>query len=1239
MFRPGRTRRLALVSAVAALVAFLPRTPASAQTVGAPFQIDNPTTASIDGMSTCFGSNVFLVMWEAGGVSGARNIVGRMYDLTGAPVTAQFPICDNCGTPSGTMPQAAFDGTNFLIVWRDARDSSLFGFTGTEGFNIYGQFLDPSPTGGPVGPNFPITNWDGGTLVDQGGAWIAFDGTNYLVVFEEEDGFGNFGISATRVDTNAASPTIIDSASPIVIRSPIVNADALDPFVSWNGSAGLYLVTWDNDADTGLSTEWEVQGRTVDGSSTSLGTIVNFTSVAGSTQRFAGSAPDPSTGRWGIMWSDNRNDLSAPYDSFEIWGQVLDPDGVTLLGSNTLVTSDDTWDRSAAAAGDIFGVGLVVWADGGSGGPRNLKGRRAKLGATGFSFVGNTMTIAPTRPQISTQHVSFGTDGSTSIFLTAWWDSSENILWGQMVLPSLDVALISPNTGVPAGGDTISVYGQGLTQTASMTIDGNALTGVFVPPGGNYLDGTTPAGSLGTWDVIVNSGDGQSLTLTNGFTYTSDKVFNGSMGSGSWNDPGNWTPAGVPISTDSVFFPAGVPNPALFDVASAQVVNVTIDTGASLEIAASPRTLSVSGNWTNDGTLISMPSGTVDFNGVGTQVVNGVTMFPTVTITGGGTVNIATGGVLFAPFYTQLSCCTMTVSGGGELAIQTGTISGDAQIASGGTIEFFTNLTVDNTGTLSLSPGSYLLGDNTASMFVTGLFAANGATVTSTTPGTKRYTLTLDGAIDVTGTTFESPEANGLVISSAATITNFSGNSFTNAVNGGTHLRVEQVGPFSMTAPGCDFDSSFGLGVGSNVTAEDFSLPANVTVAFPSATGAGAGDAYDNEIGGAVVTWNPPPQVWYLEPEFCTTSGGITAIIFGDEFDPSATVTFDGVPASVLAASSGEIMVTVPSGSAGPATVVVSNPDGQSASASSAAFWYSTPQTVQVSAPAGSTVYDYRMYSVPALMTQQELYEALVSQLGPYDETVWRLFRYGDGGYSEFPYALDKPDESITGSSIWLLTRDGVTFSFSGLTSSVASVIPIDLDPGWNQIGNPFTFSVPWSSVMVVDYDPYTHEMIGSPESTSTSSLIGDTLYLYEGSSGYVSASSLVPGEGYWVYNAAGHSIELQVPGPGGAKPSPAGRLSGLRVATPPPPPPPGGAVTTSAGSSGSSASLPGGTATGSGGTTSYSSGGSSTGSSSGGGGGGGGGCFVSGSSREFANPLLAAAVMFLLLVSLRSRR
>lgn len=82
---------------------------------------------------------------------------------------------------------------------------------------------------------------------------------------------------------------------------------------------------------------------------------------------------------------------------------------------------------------------------------------------------------------------------------------------------------INPNSGPTAGGTAVTISGTNFTHTISanptVTIGGNAATNVVLVST-TSITCNTPAGTVGAKDVVVTVPDGQSTTLTNGFTYT-----------------------------------------------------------------------------------------------------------------------------------------------------------------------------------------------------------------------------------------------------------------------------------------------------------------------------------------------------------------------------------------------------------------------------------------------------------------------------------------------------------------------------------------------------------------------------------------------------------------------------------------------------------------------------------------------------------------------------------------------
>ena len=100
----------------------------------------------------------------------------------------------------------------------------------------------------------------------------------------------------------------------------------------------------------------------------------------------------------------------------------------------------------------------------------------------------------------------------------------------------------------------------------------------------------------------------------------------------------------------------------------------------------------------------------------------------------------------------------------------------------------------------------------------------------------------------------------------------------------------------------------------------------------------------------------PAPTVTNVSPNSGTTAGGTAVTISGTNFTAGATVTFGSAAATnVVVVSGTQITATTPVGSAGVATVTVSNPGGQSGSLASAFTYVAAPTVSSVSPNSGST--------------------------------------------------------------------------------------------------------------------------------------------------------------------------------------------------------------------------------------------------------------------------------------------
>lgn len=151
----------------------------------------------------------------------------------------------------------------------------------------------------------------------------------------------------------------------------------------------------------------------------------------------------------------------------------------------------------------------------------------------------------------------------------------------------------------------------------------------------------------------------------------------------------------------------------------------------------------------------------------------------------------------------------------------------------------------------------------------------------------------------------------------------------------------------------------------------------------------------------------------------------------------------------------------------------------------------------------------YQMISVPLELSYPQIQQVLGDDYGSYDSERWRLFRWEDGAYVEYP---NLKTNFAPGTAFWLVTRNGESFDVDiGLSTSTSQPFSVTLQPGWNQIANPFAF-------------PILTDIVDVPDNTL------ELPVYYDGTDYQYDVTTLQPWEGYFVYNKTSMPVTILMP-------------------------------------------------------------------------------------------------------------
>ncbi len=252
-----------------------------------------------------FDGNRYLMVWSDAGTSPDDDIYGQFFSRAGALSGSPFPICTANGLQDlDSNNHIAFDGNNYLVVWRDYRN-------GAANTDIYGRIVTPNGT--LSGTEITISN----DTERQAGASVCFDGSNYLVVWQSRrtgaaelwDTYGKFiskaGVSGTKFLISQAASASYNPTS-----------------LAFDGSN--YLVVWNRDIGPGYPapTDWDIYGRLVTTAGGFVGNEFAITTAPGSQISFGGVIFDGYS--YAITWVDT--------DTSSLKHRYYDRSGTPLVG-------------------------------------------------------------------------------------------------------------------------------------------------------------------------------------------------------------------------------------------------------------------------------------------------------------------------------------------------------------------------------------------------------------------------------------------------------------------------------------------------------------------------------------------------------------------------------------------------------------------------------------------------------------------------------------------------------------------------------------------------------------------------------------------------------------------------------------------------------------------------------------------------------------------------------------------
>ena len=341
----------------------------------------------------CTLSNEFLVVWSdkrSNGVSGT-DVYGARVDTNGVIIdTNGFAICANVGNQ--VNPVVSGNSSNALVVWTDPRNSA------DTGNDIYGTRIS---TLGVVEDTNDILVSKSGS--EQSSPAVAFNGTNYLVVWQDERNFmtNSTDILGTRV---SAAGSVLD-----LHGINICTQLAAQQHPSVGASGGVFLVAWEDSRNLAFDGV-DIYATRVDGT----GAVLDPAGLALSATPNNKSAPSVAGNQstFLIAWDDPQNAVPGIYGTLVSQsGSISNPGGFAIAAN----TGGESFPSIAANSNQF----LVAFED--TTGAPDVYASRVDNSGVVLDPSGSALQLANGGPiggsEITPSAASLGTN-----YLVAWID-------------------------------------------------------------------------------------------------------------------------------------------------------------------------------------------------------------------------------------------------------------------------------------------------------------------------------------------------------------------------------------------------------------------------------------------------------------------------------------------------------------------------------------------------------------------------------------------------------------------------------------------------------------------------------------------------------------------------------------------------------------------------------------------------------------------------------------------------